>query len=751
MPLHLTGLAVVVALLAALSLVPAIGFGSVLAGWSFLWAPIVAVVAAGAVTVFAQWRRLLVGESIALSLVMFLLVGVVAIGGSPTPAAVSTFLHGLVDGWAELLTSFAPADVTPTFLVLPYTLAWLGMLTGGEILRGTTTPGLPALGPLVMLGVSVLFSIENRAIAITQGVAAVLLTLVLGLVQQAQQRTTRSDLTTGSSHRWRGRGLVAAVALLVLVVALAPVLGPRLPGADANPRFELRERLEPPFNPLNLPSPLAQVKGELEGDRAEEVVLRVTTDEPVRRWPVAVMGSYDGRVWTVAESADSGAGQYRPVDTQFPAVDDGEVDLSVDPVEATVQAVDLRDNWLPTPGWPRRLTSPDELDVRYNEVTGNVVLPQRVPDGATWTVTAVPRVEVDDEAMAGVDVALEEAGSDLAAVPPVLRTLAGDLVEGLDPGWEQVAAIRDLLLEDGYYDLSPETPPGHSFFHLSRFLEDPERIVGFEEQYAASAAVLGRLAGVGVRVVVGYDVPAERFDDRPTEIRAGDLSAWVEVRADGFGWVPVDVTPTDESAPEASEATQTVEDVAIPNPPPPPPPPPQVERPEQPPVEEESEEPEEDDEDEAATGPNLPILVAGVGIGMPLLALGLFMAVVLALKARRRRRREHAPDAATRLSGAWEELRDRFDERGLRATPTASPREVAFAVADRFPSARGVMVDLADRVDRGAFHPLPPDDETAAGAWTLSDEASRELDRDRSTWERWRARLSVAPLRRKDT
>lgn len=145
---HLADLVVPLGLLAALSMVSAMGFLAVFVGWTFLWAPLVAVLAAGAVAWFAARRGLLVGESIALSLVLFLVVGIVVVGGGPTPGAARTFLRALVDGWAELLTSYTPADVTPTVLALPFTLAWLGMLSGGELLRTTRVPGLAALGPL---------------------------------------------------------------------------------------------------------------------------------------------------------------------------------------------------------------------------------------------------------------------------------------------------------------------------------------------------------------------------------------------------------------------------------------------------------------------------------------------------------------------------------------------------------------------------------------------------------------------------
>ena len=62
----------------------------------------------------------------------------------------------------------------------------------------------------------------------------------------------------------------------------------------------------------------------------------------------------------------------------------------------------------------------------------------------------------------------------------------------------------------GFYDATPDTPPGHSYGRIAAMLEDPTRVVGFEEQYAAAAAVMAQVAGLPVRVVVGYSCPPTR-------------------------------------------------------------------------------------------------------------------------------------------------------------------------------------------------------------------------------------------------
>ena len=114
-----------VAIVAAMSMVAAISFRSALSGWSFVTAAAIGVLGASAVVLFAHRRRLLLGESVALSAIAFLLLGGIAVGGVPTPAAYAAFARGLIDGWADLLSSAPPADITEQLRALPFAVAWL--------------------------------------------------------------------------------------------------------------------------------------------------------------------------------------------------------------------------------------------------------------------------------------------------------------------------------------------------------------------------------------------------------------------------------------------------------------------------------------------------------------------------------------------------------------------------------------------------------------------------------------------------
>ena len=255
-------------------------------------------------------------------------------------------------------------------------------------------------------------------------------------------------------------------------------------------------------------------------------------------------------------------------------------------------------------------------------------------------------------------------------------------------------------------------------------LEDPEQIVGFEEQYAAAAALMGRVASLPTRVVVGYRIPEDAWRDGRAEVTAGDIAAWVELDTVEHGWVPVDVTPDRSRTPDPESQGSTTEQIAIPNPPPPPPPPPEVQPPRQ--------EDEEADDDEAfdpvsdrVQGGGLhPVAIVAIGVaGIPLLLLAAFAFVVIGWKAVRRHRRRNAPTTSNRVAGAWAEAIDRCTESGVRRpswSHAAGDRRRCTSTTATASHLRPLEPDLrtlASHVDRAAYAAQPPSDQHASSAW----------------------------------
>lgn len=745
-------LVVVVALVVEMAVVGTAGLHGVFETWTLLVPAAVAAFGAGVVCLATDRLGLLAGEAIAMSLAAFVLVGLATCGGP------NAFFTGLIDGWADVLSSTPPADLTPALRTVPFTLAWIGVLIGGEVARHMRHPGLPAVGPLFTLGLAALLSSPDRSVALVEGALVAAGALAVAVVQQRALRAAASspDPSAGPAIDGGSRSvvLVGRAAMMLGVVALAAAfVGPRLPLAEARERYDLRDQIDPPWDPLAVPSPLVQLKASLKENRVDDVVFSVESDTPITRWNLAVLGAYDGVVWTVGSGMADAAEEFRTVGERLPEPPSGAVDRDAPTVEATVTVSDLGGPWLPTPGWASSVAVEAGGDVRENLRTGTLALTSGVPAGTAYDISARLPTTAAEGDLAASDVQLLPPAADLDVLPPAVRNLAADLVEGVDPGWPQVAEMRDQLRSTGFYDSTEMVPPGHSYFRLAEFLADPDRIVGYEEQYAAAAAVMARAARLPVRVVVGYVVPTDRYVDGVAEVRAGDISAWVEVQVADHGWVPVDVTPDRSRVPEADQQGTAIEDVAVPNPPPPPQPPPDIQ------VvtdqdEEEVDEPEDEESEEAAaaaSGVGWKGWTA-IGVGGVAALLLVLAAIVIAWKARRLHRRRTAGRAAVRIAGAWREVADRYGEAGVATPARATPLEAArtyLAAEPSAPAVHGELLGLVAVVDRAAYDATEPGDAEAAQAWRYCRTVVGALHAGRSRWQRIRMRLDPRPLLRR--
>ena len=99
--------AVLAALLVVAATASTAGFHAVFDSWTFLACAFVGALVAGLVSVAGAWKRLLVGEEVALAVVGFGLAGILVAGG---PAS---FFDGLTKGWATVVSVTQPADLTP--------------------------------------------------------------------------------------------------------------------------------------------------------------------------------------------------------------------------------------------------------------------------------------------------------------------------------------------------------------------------------------------------------------------------------------------------------------------------------------------------------------------------------------------------------------------------------------------------------------------------------------------------------------
>ncbi len=720
---------------AATSVAATAGLATVFDAWTFLLPAAAGSATALAIALVSQRLRWMFAETLAASAAAIVVVGILLVGG-PTPAGAADFFSALGSSWADLLSAVPPAPMTAELRVPPLLLAWVGCFIGTTVLRRVRVSALPAVGPATTLVLTILLSAADETISLVVGTVLAVVTLVLVIVQR--------------------RFSPLAVGIVVAVGVAAPFLGPHLPLADANERYDLRDEIEPPWDPLALPSPLVDTKASLVAEREDEVVFTYESEVPLDRWTLATMSDFDGVVWTVADPRRPAESEFRAVGPELPEASgqlaDGEM------VTATVDVVGLDGPWIPTPGWGRAIAIEADVAVRENLDTGTLALPGGVPAGSSYRIEAELPPAPTDEELRARSVPTDPEDIDLEVVPPQIRNLAADLTEGIDSGWGQIAAIRDRFVDTGFYDKSETSRPGHSYYRLSQFLVDPDNVVGYEEQYAAAAAVIARIAAIPARVVAGYEVPADRWVDGAAEVRAGDRTAWIEVLVDEVGWVPVDVTPPRSREPNVDTATTAQNQVATPNPPPPPQLPPDVDvlndtsDLEEEVVEEEDEDDEEEQEDAEVVGGGLPFgPLVGAGLGLIVLVV-VACAIIIGWKALRTRKRRTAGSPSVRIAGAWNEVADRYDEAGTPLVPAGTPLETVRAAVEHEPSARAVepeLVALVATIDRAAYHADPPDDAMAESAWGRCDHIVTALRSERPPLRRLGMRVDPRPLRRR--
>ncbi len=703
----------------ALVVIATAGFGGTFSGSGYLVPLGVGVLGAAGSAEVGRRRQWLLGEAVGVSLILFCLFGALATGSLPSPGAYASFFNGLVGSWASLVTSAPPTDLTPALRVVPYAIAWFCTLIASELSHRASQPLALMLGPLTALAVTIPLTIESASTAKVQGVGLAVGALVL------------------SVHRFG-----AGSAVLSIIVMATPFLGPRLPFADRNERFDLRHPDDRPWSPLDAPSPLVTLKASLKDGRSSDIVFTVNAEQPLTRFNLAVLDAYDGVVWAVGPEGDN---RFQPVDTTLPHPPDHiEIGQSV---RYSVTVGELSGPWVPVAGWP---TETSLADLRLNTSTGTLAAPEGFADGDTWTMATQPRPELTELELRRLTARANEADADLDLVPPRLRDLAGDTFEGEAPGLPRTLALAGRFVHDGFYDHGDTARPGHSLARLEEFLADPDRLVGFAEQYAAGAGVLSRVGGTPTRVVVGYIIPADRYRNGTAEVRADDIEAWIEVETVERGWVPIPVTPDRSREPETEQLGVTTRDVVVPNPPPPPPPPPELTPPAR--SEETDEDPEQNDEiaDDPSILASLPrVAVVGAGaLGFPLVTLAAVAGGVVAAKRRRTSRRRSGPTDA-QIAGAWSELSDRYREAGWPTDAAHTPSEAVAALVQVEPAAlasKDALRALADSVDEAAFSLILPDQQAADDAWEHCRTAVDSLHHDRTRWERFCLHTDPRPL-----
>ena len=721
--------------LLALTMIGVVGFRPAYGGHGYLAAGAAGVLLGLLLSHAGQRARLPLLAVVAASILAFLLFGgVVSQTGTVSLPTLQAITSTAVSGWQQLLTTARPVGRAAGLLVLPYLLGLFSGVAGHALARRTRTVLLPAAAPVVVVALSILFGAPQPTAAVLQGAGFAAVALAWSAVRQ--QRGSGRQAVIGRQRSWQR--IFAGGAVLAVASAGATVIGPHLPGAGAHQRVVLAA--VPPFDIAAYPSPLAAYRDYTTAVPAEVSVyheeLLSTTGLPAgSRVRIAAMDTYDGLTWGVANAAAGAStfGGFQRIGALLPGTLPGVTKTAT----ITIQP-GYDQPWLPdllgTTGFsfPGASGSSVAAGLRFNVATSTGIIPGGVPAGLRYTVSYASAATPTQAQLA----AATPAGSPdpSIVIPPAAQEFAQEHDAAASTPMAKVLVLAAYLRDDGRYSdgggAQSSITAGHSAGRLTTFLGSKE-IVGDDEQYAATMALLANAVGVPARVSLDGTVEADGT------IYGKDARADVELQLNGYGWVTLPASAfTGTKHPELKQ--QEVKPPAQPVKVAPP------RRADTAPVAAANASSAVARTRAAPAGPGLGIpaivIELATDAGIPVLVLAAIAGALVGAKALRRRRRRGTGPPAAQVAGAWRELVD-FG-RDLGVAPAAATSEAALtrrevaarAEARGLPSARTV----AHAADAAIFGPADPDGETAARVWVLVEGTRREamaaLSRRRRAW-----------------
>lgn len=745
-----------IAVLLLLSILGVVGFEPSFGGFGFLLAGLGGL-AVGAVTgVVASVFRLNTVVSILFALVLYYLCGTAfavpqqaVFGVLPTLQSLGSLSIGAVYGWADIVTLRTPIGAPQYIAVVPYVATWLVALVSTTLATRWLTAtkrtvwrfGVTLSGPVGLYLVGILLGTEQPFQAGLRGVAFA----AIALVWLGWRRTAVASVAVGTGNRLRNR----KIAGTAIIVAGAIVLGGGAGFLLAPPndqRFVLRDEIQPPFDPLDYPSPLAGYR-HYSKQNTDEVMMEVSGLKPGDVIRIATLDSFTGKLWNVTgpETATGGSGSFDLVGRTLP---EPSLITAVerDNVTFTMRAYD--DVWIPSVGYPSSITftageakaTPDNL--RYNGSTGTAAMTSGVKEGDVYTVDAQVQKVLSAEDLAESQVAAVTLPP-VVGSPDIVTKKAQEFAASASTPIAQLEAIRLAITQNGYlsHGLASDAVPsraGHGADRISLLLEG-NQMIGDQEQYASAFALMARSFGYPARVVMGF-APEISEGASSVEVTGEDVTAWVEVAFDKAGWVAFDPTPEETDIPQDQVPKPQSE------------PQPQVRQP--PRAEKDAEdlltpvELEKSDKNENDLLFFLPGWVWTILISLAIPAAIIFLPMLLVgfLKKRRADKRRRAAAGHDQVAGAWAELTDQYSELGYEVPG----RLTRVMVADRLErqlvgTEQPVRLKrIAAEADEAVFAGREVDAATSEKVWTeamAAVEAARAgLSRTRQWMSRYRLR-----------
>jgi transglutaminase-like putative cysteine protease len=602
--------------------------------------------------------------------------------GPELAAASAVTGYAALIGCYLVLTRRAPlAPVLPALLCL---LTGLGL--------GATTGDLPAWYPLAFVALAGLLLATARPSA-SSGVAA---------------SGARTFIAGGT------RMLIAATVILAVGMAVSIPLTNLALGSGSREPADLRSAIAAPVQPKTHTNPLAQYLA-LRDDR--QPLLTGSASEPVDRLRMVTLTEFNGHTWSTRVDYRRAGHRLPPAATATDIRREVTIDVSVSDPDVL--------GWLPTAGRPTDISI---AGLGVDENTGDIVIPTGSDTPASYRVTGAEPIIGDS------DVLLDEpapaaAPFDIDLTPDILGFITAATSGQPTDSDRFFALYRSLTGPPFGDDRSPEAAGGHALYQISAMLRDKR---GTSEQFASAFAVMCRHLGWDARVVLGF---RPQWSGNTLTVTGKNVHAWVEVRFNQLGWIPVDPTPVqaspggasnDEQTPPRNPADNPIGSAAANAPQQPPPEP--ADTPPPAPV-------------AAPTGQPTRVVLTIIGGGL----LALVTLAIPAAKTIRRIRRRRTGTARTRIIAGWREALDALRETGRQLPRQATTGDI-IAIDTNETGGIPELRTLAWKTDYVAFSPDVATDADALNAWADSDTIRKVVHHELRFSGRLRAAFDPRPL-----
>jgi hypothetical protein len=667
----------------------------------------------------------------------------------PTAAGFWELVQATWLSWKQLVTISLPVGSYQALLVPAFILTLITIVVTLSIAVRAKRGELAAIPPALLLIAGILLG--SGVYALPKWLALTLLAVLLAWMIwfRWQRRTTavrslaeKSGLAveTVRERQLAGARLVAGAAVILVVAGTAGTAASLLLPARTE-RQVVRTAVEQPFDPRSYPSPLSGFRSYLQAPKDSEAMVTVTGVPKDHRIRIATLDTYDGVTYSVGTNqVTSASGSF----TRMPYRLD-QAGVNGDRTQLTLTVRGYTGPWVLGSGQLQQISftgsDADALTASfyYNDVTGTAAVTRGLRTGDSYTMDAVVKPQLSVGQLEQVQPG-SAAVPQPSVIPDELQLTVQKYTAGVtEPGAKLAAALRGLA-ENGYisHGVAPDEPAsrsGHGADRITELLTDVP-MLGDQEQYAATAALMAGQLGFPARVVVGFVAPSDATSTQAVTLSGSDISAWIEVQTSEDGWVTVDPTPPVRPVPPKQPDEPT-----------------QISRPQtnvQPPIDDNEQRREDppqaqvDTADQQPPNPVLDVIVAILVIaGWVLVALAVLAAPFIAVvgaKWRRRALRRSASTAVERIEGGWREFTDAAIDHGYDPAPSATRKEVAMTIGGSRAAA------LASVADRAVFSPTAPSPQEADSVWIAVDDLRRALAKRETRWRRIVAAVSLRSL-----